>query len=104
MLTELNDKTFVDAIAEDGLSVVELWAGWCMPCKIFAPIMLELSEQMDGKAKFYKLNIDNYSAIAQKYNITSIPTVLLFRAGEVVDESIGVRGREDMTSLIEKHL
>lgn len=103
-MTELNVVTFEEAVSGSTPAVVDFWAGWCMPCKIFAPVLEEVSEQMEGKADFYKLNIDDFGEIASKYGISSIPTVIVFKEGEPVDRMVGVRSKDEVVQMVEKNL
>lgn len=104
MTTELDSASFEKAINSEKPAVVDFWAGWCMPCKIFSPVMEEVSDQLDGKADFYKLNIDDYQEIARDYSIASIPTVIVFKGGKAVEQFVGVRAKEEVVEAIEKHL
>ena len=103
-MTELDNVTFQKAIHGEQPAEVDFWASWCMPCKIFAPVLDELSDELDGKADFYKLNIDDYGDLAQKYGITSIPTVIVFKNGEAADRMTGVQAKEKVLAAVEKHL
>lgn len=103
-MTELDNKTFRDLIAGETPSLVDFWAAWCMPCKIFAPVLEELSDEFDGKVNFAKLNIDDFGAVAQEYGIVSIPTIILFKSGKPVEQLVGVRPKEEVARMLEKSL
>lgn len=103
-MTDLNHKTFEQAIQSDKPALVDFWADWCMPCKIFAPVLEEAAENLDGKADFYRVNVDECQELAQRYNITSIPTVILFKNGKAEEQMIGVRTKQDVANMVEKHL
>jgi thioredoxin 1 len=103
-MTELNTDTFDLAIKDPGLTLVDFWAGWCMPCKIFSPVIESLADEMDGRASFAKVDIDENQSLAVRYGIESIPTVLFFKDGKVVDRLVGVRQRGEVISAIEKHI
>lgn len=103
-MVELDQVSFEKAIESTVPSVVDFWAGWCMPCKMFAPVLEELSDELDGKVDFYKLNIDEFGDIAQKYAITSIPTLIIFKGGKPVDKMIGVHQKQDVIEILEKHM
>jgi len=79
----------VEALKSELPIVVDFWAEWCGPCRMIGPIMEELAESFDGKAKIGKLNVDENPQIAMKYGVRSIPTVLFIKNGEVVDKVIG---------------
>lgn len=103
-MTELDHIAFDEAIKGEHPAVIDFWAGWCMPCKIFAPVLEDVADELDGKADFYKLNIDDYSAIATKYGIASIPTVIVFKAGEELERMVGVRAKDEVLDMVQRHL
>ena len=84
---ELNDAKFEEAVSAKKV-VVDFWAPWCGPCKQIAPILKELSDKLSGDYSFYKVNIDENPDNASKYQIRSIPTLLLFKNGKVVTERL----------------
>jgi len=102
-MTELDGNTFAETIKSSDPVVVDFWAGWCMPCKMFAPVLQELSDELDGKAHFCKLDIDENGDLAQKYAITSIPTLLIFKNGELMDRMVGVRPKDEVVTTISKY-
>ncbi len=101
--TELTAATFEDKI-KDGVTMVDFWAPWCGPCRMIAPVVEELAEEYEGKANICKVNTDEEQDIAVKYGIRSIPTVMFFKDGEVVDQMIGAASKGAFTSIIDKHL
>lgn len=103
-MTELNIDTFKSLIAEETPVLVDFWAPWCMPCKIFSPVLEELSDEFDGKANFAKLNIDDFGAIAQEYGIVSIPTIILFKGGKPAEQLVGVRPKDEVVAMLEKNI
>ncbi len=103
-MIELDEKTFVKTVKEDTLTLVDFWAPWCGPCKILSPILEELADEMDGRAVFGKVNVDDYGELAQQFGIESIPTVILFKKGKALAQMIGFRSREELAEEIEKHL
>ena len=84
--------------------LVDFWAEWCGPCRMVAPVLEQLAVDYKGKARVGKVNVDEHSAIASKYGVQSIPTLLLFKQGKVVEQYIGVTTREMLSKLIDKHL
>lgn len=105
MVREIGGSNFIqEVINSEQATVVDFWAPWCGPCRMLGPVMDELAEDMNGKAKFFKINVDENTAIAQKYGISSIPCVMVFKDGEVVDTMVGFRPKQDMQSIIAKHL
>jgi thioredoxin 1 len=102
-VSELTKKEFDSFIAK-GKVVVDFFADWCMPCLMMAPVMDELSEKFKGKIKFAKINVDDNSALAQKYKIMSIPNFILFENGKPIDQFIGAMPLEDFEDKLKKHL
>jgi len=92
-ILDLTVKDFDSAIA-NGRSFVDFWAGWCMPCKMVAPVIEELAAEHEGKVTFARVNIDDESALATRYEIMSIPTVILFKDGVEVNRVVGVNPKE----------
>lgn len=99
------EKSFdEDVIKSDKPVMVDFWAQWCGPCRTVGPIIDELSADFDGKAVIGKVNVDEENALAQRYKIMSIPTVMLFNKGEVVEKIVGARTKKDYADLINKYL
>lgn len=87
---ELTDDNFESEVIHSDVPVlVDFWADWCAPCRAIAPAVAELAEQYQGKAKVGKLDVDNNQQVAMQYGIRSIPTLLIFKNGEVADQIIG---------------
>lgn len=90
---ELTNENF-DATTAEGVAMVDFWAPWCGPCRMIAPVIEELAEDFDGKAKICKVNTDEQQDIAIKYGIRSIPTILFFKNGEMVDQMVGAASKD----------
>jgi thioredoxin 1 len=90
---ELNKDNF-DATVSSGVSLVDFWAPWCGPCRMIAPVIEELAEDYEGKANICKVNTDEEQEIAVKFGIRSIPTILFFKDGEIVDQMVGAAGKD----------
>ena len=86
---DLTDETFMKYIEENRIAVIDCWAPWCGPCKMIAPLMEEFATEYEGKIKIGKVDVDNNQNIAVQFGIRSIPTVLFFKKGKVVDRVIG---------------
>lgn len=93
-VTEVTDDTFeTDVLGGETPVVVDFWAPWCGPCRVIAPIMQDLAEHHDGRIRFLKLNVDDNPLTAARYNVLSIPTLILFEGGEARSTVIGARPR-----------
>ncbi len=99
---KITDEGFVNLLAKHPLLVVDCWAPWCMPCRMIGPIVDELSKEYAGKVVFGKLNLDENRVIAQRLEIMSIPTLLFFREGKLVDRLIGALPKEQIKFRVEK--
>ena len=90
MVTDVTDQDFEEEVIKSVLPVlVDLWAPWCGPCRMVAPVVDKLAERYEGKFKFYRLNVDDNPQTALKYKVMSIPTLIFFKGGEAVDTVIG---------------
>ena len=102
---EVTDAEFENEVLKSGLPVlVDFWAPWCGPCRMVAPVVEELAQEYDGKVKFVMVNIDVNVRTAATYGIRSIPTLLVFKRGEPVDQIIGFRPKGDLQQSLEKAL
>jgi thioredoxin 1 len=84
--------------------LVDFWAEWCGPCKMVAPILDELAAEYNGKLKIGKVNIDDHQPLATQYGIRAIPTLLIFKAGQVVDQVVGLRSKKDFKLKLDRVL
>lgn len=98
------DFSFPEIIKKNPLVVVDCWAPWCGPCKMLAPIIDTLAKEYKGKVTFAKLNTDDNLATARKFGINAIPTLLVFKKGELVDQMIGVMPKNDIESKIKRYI
>jgi thioredoxin 1 len=89
-VVHLTDQNFSN-LTKNGLVIVDFWADWCAPCKMLAPIMNEIADEMKGKVKVGKLNVDISRQVASKFGVRSIPTVIIFRNGKEVKRLVGVK-------------
>jgi len=91
MALEITDETFEEVVLNsDKPVVVDFWAAWCGPCRMVGPIIDELATEYEGKAVVGKVDVDNHQQFAAKYGVRNIPTVLVFKGGEIVNRQVGV--------------
>lgn len=102
---EVTDASFETEVVQNDLPVlVDFWAPWCGPCRMVAPVVDELSEEYDGRVAFYKLNTDENPNVATSYGIRSIPTLLVFKNGEVAGQIVGFRPKSDLAKRLDEAL
>ena len=100
---EINETNFATEVLQSSQPVlVDFWAEWCGPCKMIAPVLDEIAEEQIGRIKIAKVNVDNSPALAARFGIQSIPTLLYFADGEVKDKTVGVVGKRAIVSRLEK--
>ncbi len=104
-ILELSDAQFeADVLKSDTPILVDFWATWCAPCKAIAPVLDQLAEEYDGKIKIGKVNVDENPATPGQYGVRGIPTMILFKDGEIVDQLVGAVPKNQIESLLEKAL
>ena len=102
---EVTQQNFdTEVLKSDKPVLVDFWAEWCGPCKAIAPIVEELEKQYDGKVKIGKVNVDQQSALSMQYGVMSIPTLVLFKNGKIVDQVVGSVPKTQLESMITKHI
>lgn len=102
-IVKITDDTFKNEIS-NGLVLVDFWAPWCGPCKMIAPVLEEINEEMGDQVKIAKLNVDDNQVTTAEFGVMSIPTLLLFKDGEVVEKVIGFQPKENLVEVITNHL
>jgi thioredoxin 1 len=101
----LTDQNFEqEVLKSDKPVVVDFWALWCAPCRMVAPTVDAVAEEYLGRAKVGKLNVDENQAVTSRYNIRGIPTLLLFKNGQVQEQIVGATSKDNIVKLLEKHL
>ncbi len=100
MEVTITNQNLEQVLSSSKVVVVDFWAVWCGPCRMLAPVVAEVAEEMSGKAIIAKCNVDEAKEVAMKYRIMSIPTLLFFKNGEVVNKTVGVVSKEDIITII----
>ena len=101
----INDADFETVVAQSDIPVlVDFWAPWCGPCKMIAPILDEIAPEFEGKAKIVKINVDDNQLVAGQFGVRSIPTLLLFKNGQLVATQVGALPKNQLAAFINQHL
>ncbi len=106
-ITSVNDGNFQTEVIEASRQqpvLVDFWADWCRPCHLLAPTVAEIADQYSGKLKVVKVNVDDNLDYPGRFNIRSIPTLLLFKGGQVADQIVGSVPKEQIAKVVERHL
>ena len=105
LVQESSDQNFqTDVLDSSQLTLVDFWAEWCAPCKAIAPVIDELATAYDGKVAFKKVNIDSNPQTPTQFGVRGIPTLILFKDGQAVDQIVGVMPKEKIQEFIDKHM
>jgi thioredoxin 1 len=103
-IVTLTDANFTQEVLQSATPVVvDFWAEWCGPCKMLTPVLDELADEYDGKVKFGKLNIDENPRTPDDYKVTKIPTLMIFKSGQVVEQVVGMKSKRDLQANLNKY-
>jgi thioredoxin 1 len=104
-VAEVGDQTFEAEVLNSPVPVlVDFWAAWCAPCRMLAPVVEAIAEKYEGQAKIMKLNVDENTLTSAKYSIKGIPTLLLFKGGEIKEQIVGNTTKGAISKMIDNHL
>lgn len=103
-VVEVTDSNFQEVTGGQGLSMVDFWATWCGPCRLVAPIVEQLADDYTGQVTVGKMDVDNNPRTPAEFNVRSIPTIVFFKDGKMVDQVVGARPREFLEQKIRQHL
>jgi len=104
-ILEVTDANFdQDVLKSEQPVMVDFWAAWCGPCKALAPVVDEVATAYQGRVKFAKMDVDSNMATPQRYNVQSIPTLLIFKGGKVQEQIVGYKDRSAIEEVLDKHL
>lgn len=102
---EFTDQNFEQEVLKSGQPVlVDFWAAWCAPCRMMSPAVEAVADEYAGRAKVGKVNVDENLSVATRYNIRSIPTLLLFKGGQIQEQVVGATSKDVISKLLDKHL
>lgn len=93
-----------EALLDEGTILVDFWAPWCGPCRMVGPVLDQLADEYQGRAKIAKVNIDENAAAAERYGVSSIPTMILFKGGREVERVVGAQPRPALKQLLDRNL
>jgi thioredoxin 1 len=104
-VAEVTDQNFdAEILQSDTPAIVDFWAEWCAPCKTMLPSIEAVARQFDGRLKVAKLNVEENAQVPYRYNITTLPTLIVFKKGQVAEQRVGLVSRENLVKLLEPHL
>jgi len=104
VITLTKDNFEQEVLKSEVPVLVDFWASWCGPCRTVAPVIDELAVEFDGRAKVGKVNVDEEGELTAKFRIMSIPTIMLFKGGQMVEKVIGARSKQEFTKMIENNI
>jgi len=105
MVVELTEANFQKEVLEADIPVlVDFWASWCMPCLMTAPVIEKIAKEYKGRIKVCKLNVEEASSVASDYGVMSIPTIMIFKSGKIVDKRVGALSKKDLEEFIKPHI
>ena len=103
LIVNLTQENFAEQVLQSAAPVlVDFWAAWCAPCKMIAPVLDELADEFEGRARIGKVNIDEQQALAAEYGIRAIPTLLVFSKGQVAEQIVGARSKRDFKASLDR--
>ncbi|MBP1930358.1 thioredoxin [Ammoniphilus resinae] len=103
-IVNVTDNDFSQVVEQSGSVLVDFWAPWCGPCKMIAPVLEEIDSEIGDKLKITKLNVDENPETASRFGVMSIPTLLVFKDGQVVDKIVGFQPKDALVGTLNKHL
>lgn len=102
-IVNVTDQSFKNEVESTGTVLVDFWAPWCGPCKMIAPVLEELDQEMSDQVKIAKLNVDDNPDTASRFGVMSIPTLIVFKDGQPVDKIVGFQPKDALKSVLSRH-
>jgi len=103
LILALTQENFAEQVLQSNTPVlVDFWAEWCGPCKMIAPVLDQLADEYSGKVKIGKVNVDEHQGLAAEYGVRAIPTLLVFKQGQVAEQIVGARGKRDLKASLDR--
>lgn len=102
-IVQVSDQTFKGEVEGQGTVLVDFWAPWCGPCKMIAPVLEELDQELGNRVKIAKLNVDDNPDSAARFGVMSIPTLIVFKDGQPVDKVVGFQPKDALKSVLSRH-
>jgi thioredoxin 1 len=104
-MQEVTDQSFEqDVLNSDQPVLVDFWAEWCAPCKALTPVIEQIAQQYEGRARFVKMNVDDHNQVATKFNVRGLPTLIVFKNGAEAERVTGMKSKENISQMIERAL
>ena len=104
VLTITNQNFETEVLSANEPVLVDFWATWCGPCRMLSPVVDKLADEFEGKIKVGKINVDEQAELAARFGIMTIPTLLVFKNGEIVEKSVGVKPQAALAAMLNKHI
>lgn len=105
LIKATSDESFqTDVLQSDKPALVDFWAPWCGPCKAIAPVLEELAKEYEGKIKIFKLNVDENNETPAKYSVRGIPSLILFKNGDVAGTKVGMQPKSQLAAFLDEHI
>lgn len=104
MALHFDKQSFTEAIAGDKPVLVDFWATWCGPCRMIAPVIDEIAAEFEGAALVGKVDVDEQPELAKQFGVMSIPTLIIFKGGKILEQAVGARGKQEIAEMIKRHL
>lgn len=103
-IVDVSDQSFANEVESGGTVLVDFWAPWCGPCKMIAPVLEELDQEIGDQVKIAKVNVDDNPETASRFGVMSIPTLIVFKDGQPVDKVVGFQPKDSLKSTVSKHM